>query len=69
MEAIILPSVITRFKNGKEITDKELDVLIKHYSNLKEALFQHDQTYYLVYKDVSNELIRAEDMKTARKSK
>jgi hypothetical protein len=59
---IKLSDVITRFKKGDNITDKELEALIVHYHMVIAALQADGDLYKLVRVHAINELERAEKM-------
>jgi hypothetical protein len=69
---MITKETLEAVKNGV-LTDEQLNIAIKHYTQLENDLKCHggvySTLYHLVWKDVYNELQRLNDMKTARKQK
>ncbi len=49
-----------------ELTDKQLDEAIEHYTLLEKLLLYHGERYHLVWKDVKFELMRRESYELSR---
>lgn len=55
-----------KFRRGDHITDEQLGQLLKVYTILDENLGLLGERHHLEWKDIHMELIRLEDMKSAR---
>jgi Na+/phosphate symporter len=66
MEVDIFQAADKKFRLGREITDKELRMLLKVYKSLSTNLRLLGEHHRLSYNEIERQRIRMEDMKKFR---
>ena len=61
-----ISTVITKFLKGDLLSDREVSCALSHYEELDRLLAEHGDKYYLVWKDVHENLLRLQGYQTIR---